>query len=135
MVIGCSLPKMVQITSCKIKKDDFENLKNIIVKESYIILDRIDDVPHCADYGSFKDCYYLTRYTKKIESPNDEIKSYRISISFKKFDYPTDYYRNIGVTIYPRSAGDQAIDEEAEKMTNLIKNQLKEFNAECIKVE
>ena len=97
-----------------------ETIKKIILNESYTRFDNTENVPHCVDYSSFVDCYYLTHYTKEFYSSDTDKRLMYIGLSFKECNYPSDYYRNFNVNLSPNRTGDPDLDVELVKMENLI---------------
>jgi hypothetical protein len=117
---GCYRPPSVSIFAGNFPKSNIDVIKNAILSESYSKYDYVDDVPHCVDYGSFKDCYYLTRYTKEIKTTSPQKGSMYVGLSFKKFDYPSDYYRNLAVSISPNRDDDPNLVNEFIRMRDLM---------------
>jgi len=131
---GCFCPPTVSIFAGKFPMQNMDTIKNAIQNESYSRYDSVDDVPHCVDYGSFKDCYYLTRYTKQIEAPSPQKSSMYIGLSFKKFDYPSDYYRNLAVSISPNRDDDANLMDEFTKMKDLMYKIVSENGGENLEI-
>ena len=131
---GCSTPAAVSIFAGKFPIRNIDTIKNAILNESYIRYDYVEDVPHCVDYGSFKDCYYLTRYTKQIEFSPPQKSSMYIGLSFKKFDQPSDYYRNLAVHISPNRDDDANLMAEYAKMKNLMYKMVSENGGERLEI-
>lgn len=120
MLSGCThMPPSVQISSSRILKNDIHAIKNVIINESYSKFDDVDDVPHCVDYVSFKDCYFMTRYIKQFNQtePKDRIF---IMLSYKKYDSPSNYYRNIAINISENKSDDPKLNAEFERVSELI---------------
>lgn len=129
---GCHRQPTIDIFMSKFPKSNIDIIKNAILSESYSMYDYVDDVPHCVDYGSFKDCYYLTRYTKEITVTSAQKGSLYIGLSFKKFDYPSDYYRNLAVHISPNRDDDLNLIAELTKMEDLIYKTVLESGGENV---
>lgn len=119
MLSGCSMPPSIQISSNRILKNDINTIKNVIISESYSRYDEVDDVPHCVDYVSFKDCYFMTRYIKQFNQtePKDRIF---IMLSYKKYDFASNYYRNIAVNISENRSDDPILNTEFARMSELL---------------
>jgi hypothetical protein len=131
---GCYRPPTVSIFAGKFPMRNIDIIKNAILNESYSRYDYVDDVPHCADYGSFKDCYYLTRYIKQLVSLSPQKSSMYIGLSFKKFDYPSDYYRNLAVSISPNTDNNDNLMAEFTKMKDLMYKIVSENGGENLEI-
>jgi hypothetical protein len=118
--LGCHLPPRIDISSSQFSKKNVETIKKIIRNEAYTNYDNTENVPHCVDYSSFVDCYYLTRYTKEFYSSDADKRLMYIGLSFKIFNYPSDYYRNFNISLSPSRTGDPDLDAELVKMENII---------------
>jgi len=119
MLSGCYMPPSIQISSSRILKHDINTIKSVIIGESYSRYDEVDDVPHCVDYGSLKDCYFMTRYIKKLNKaePKDRIF---IMLSYKKYDSDSDYCKNLAINISENKGDDPILNAEFARMGDLI---------------
>jgi hypothetical protein len=79
----------------------------------------VDDVPHCVDYESFKDCYFLTRYIKEFNKAKSKDEIF-VMLSYKKYDIANDYYRNIAINISESKSDDPTLNAEFTKISDLI---------------
>lgn len=113
------MPPCVQISSSRILKNDISTIKNVIIHESYSRYDDVDDVPHCVDYWSSKDCYFLTRFIKQFNRTEPEDRIF-ITLSYKKYDFPSDYYRNVAICISENRSDDPGLNAEFARMDELL---------------
>lgn len=117
---GCTMPPSLHISTSQIPKDKIGNIKKLILNEEYKRYDNADDVPHCVDYISFKDCYFLTRYIKEFDNLKPDTRFIFIGLSYKKFDYSSDHYRNMGIHISQSRGDDAVLNAELRRIEDLI---------------
>lgn len=121
-LLGCASDSSKKLFSWRYPKVDVHSIKTLILKEGYTVWD--EEVVHCKGQGSYRDCYTLNRYVRSDLS-QEKNKPITILFSYKETKPPSDYYRNLGITVAAPSSSPQ-IEIEIERMENILFEKLLE---------
>lgn len=109
-------PVEKKLFSWQIPKTEVETIKHTILSNGYKITTR-DNYKSCVNYSSFTDCVIISQYGKEVLTPTNNTKVH-IRLTFKETDPPSDFYRNLSITI-----------------VNLDRNNIPEINDEVNRIE